>query len=50
MYSGSEFEARLAKSNIKIAAFGKNTIRMVTHLDYTDQMHEMVIKVLQGLN
>jgi threonine aldolase len=50
MYSGSEFEVRLAKSNIKIAAFGKNTIRMVTHLDYTDEMHEMVIKVLNELN
>lgn len=49
-YSGAEFEARLAKNNIKIAAFGKNTIRMVTHLDYTNEMHQNVLKVLNELN
>jgi len=36
--SGAEFEKKLTKKNIKIAAFGKQTIRMVTHLDFTDEM------------
>jgi len=29
---------RLAEKNIKAVAFGKNIIRMVTHLDFTDNM------------
>ncbi len=46
--TGDDFELKLAKHNIKISAFGKNTIRMVTHLDYTNQMHEKVLSVLNN--
>lgn len=48
-YSGSDFEKRLAEKNIKIAAFGKQTIRMVTHLDFTDEMLDETVKVLKSL-
>ncbi|MFN8230134.1 MAG: hypothetical protein U0V03_04345 [Bacteroidia bacterium] len=47
--TGEMFEQKLAKQNIKIAAFGKNTIRMVTHLDYTNQMHDKVLTILNSI-
>ncbi len=49
-YNGEQFEALLSKKNIKTAVFGKNTVRIVTHLDYTDEMHASVLKVLQEFN
>jgi threonine aldolase len=48
-YTGEAFEKKLAENKIKIAAFGKQTIRMVTHLDFTDEMLERTVKVLRGL-
>ena len=44
--SGEEFEKQLLQKQIKISAFGKQTIRMVTHLDFTD---EMLIKTMDAL-
>lgn len=44
--SGEEFEKQLLQKQIKISAFGKQTIRMVTHLDFTD---EMLIKTIDAL-
>lgn len=48
-YTGEAFEKKLAAENIKIAAFGKQTIRFVTHLDFTDDMLERTVNVLKGL-
>ncbi|MCW3077923.1 MAG: Threonine aldolase [Bacteroidetes bacterium] len=48
-YTGAEFEKKLSEKNIKIAAFGKQTIRFVTHLDFTNEMLEQTIKVLKGM-
>ncbi|MBA3663709.1 MAG: threonine aldolase [Bacteroidetes bacterium] len=48
-YTGEAFEKKLAENNIKIAAFGKQTIRMVTHLDFTDEMLAQTVKVLKQL-
>lgn len=48
-YTGETFEKKLAAENIKIAAFGKQTIRFVTHLDFTDDMLERTVNVLKGL-
>lgn len=48
-YTGESFEKKLAAENIKIAAFGKQTIRFVTHLDFTDEMLERTVNVLKGL-
>lgn len=39
----------LNKNGINAAAFGKNTIRFVTHLDITDEMIEKTIEVLEGM-
>jgi len=48
-YTGEVFEQKLKEKNIKIAAFGKQTIRMVTHLDFTGDMLEVAIKELKEL-
>lgn len=45
--SGEAFEKKLAEKNIKISAFGKQTIRFVTHLDYTNDMLETTIAALK---
>jgi threonine aldolase len=47
--SGEQFEKKLAEKNIKISAFGKQTIRFVTHLDFTDDMLKRTIEVLRSL-
>lgn len=49
MVSGEKFEKLLAAENIRISAFGKQTVRMVTHLDFTDEMLEKVLTVLKDL-
>lgn len=45
--SGEGFEKKLLEKGIKISAFGKQTIRFVTHLDFTDSMLERTIKALK---
>lgn len=47
--SGAEFEKKLFDNQIKIAAFGKQTIRFVTHMDFTDEMLERLEKVLRSI-
>nr|WP_321225836.1 GntG family PLP-dependent aldolase [uncultured Psychroserpens sp.] len=44
----SEFINQLANNDIKIIGMGSNKLRMVTHLDYTDEMHERLLDVLNG--
>lgn len=46
---GEDFVQKLAAENIKIVAFGKQTIRIVTHLDFTDEMMEKVVEVLRKI-
>ncbi|MBS1637211.1 MAG: aminotransferase class I/II-fold pyridoxal phosphate-dependent enzyme [Bacteroidetes bacterium] len=46
---GSKFEELLLKENIKISAFGKQTVRFVTHLDFTDDMLTRVADVLKKI-
>lgn len=48
-YTAATFEQALKPYNIKLAAFGKQTIRFVTHLDFTDEMLIEVIGVLNKL-
>ena len=43
------FVRKLAEHNIKANGFGKQTIRFVTHLDFTDDMMEKVEKILKNL-
>ncbi|MDP3556829.1 MAG: GntG family PLP-dependent aldolase [Bacteroidota bacterium] len=47
--TGEAFEKKLLDNNIKIAAFGKHTIRMVTHLDFDDAMLDRTIEVLKSI-
>lgn len=47
--SGEAFERLLAEKNIRISSFGKQTIRMVTHLDFTESMMDRTISVLKGI-
>ena len=48
-YTAVSFEQALKPHNIKLAAFGKQTIRFVTHLDFTDDMLTKVVEVLRTL-
>lgn len=49
MISGDDFEQKLAAQNVKISAFGKQTVRMVTHLDFNDEMLQTTIKALKSV-
>ncbi len=41
------FEEKLKPYNIRVSAFGKQTIRLVTHLDFTDEMLDHTIDVFR---
>lgn len=45
----TDFLNKLTEKGIKIIGMGSNKLRMVTHLDYTDAMHEWVLEVLKTL-
>lgn len=41
--------SRLAEHNLKVSAFGSQLIRIVTHLDFTDEMLSETIKILRNI-
>ncbi|WOD43429.1 threonine aldolase family protein [Hwangdonia lutea] len=43
----TEFVQKLVDKNIKIIGMGGGKLRMVTHLDYTDAMHETLLSILE---
>ncbi|MCM4152224.1 threonine aldolase [Arenibacter sp. N53] len=43
------FLGKLKKMNIQIIGMGQNKLRMVTHMDYTDDMHEYLLNILPKL-
>jgi threonine aldolase len=45
-----QFIQTLLAHDIKVAAFGKQTIRMVTHLDFTEEMLEQTNAILKEIN
>jgi threonine aldolase len=47
--SAEQFIAKAGERKIKVAAFGKQTIRMVTHLDFTEEMLDTLVKELKAL-
>ena len=47
--SESQFLAKLSEKEISIIGMGQGKLRMVTHLDYTDEMHALLLKALQEL-
>ncbi|MDX1470682.1 MAG: GntG family PLP-dependent aldolase [Flavobacteriaceae bacterium] len=40
----------LADKNIKIISMGGGKLRMVTHLDYSDEMHEYLLSILKEMS
>ncbi len=46
--SENEFLDKLEKQKIKIISMGQGKLRMVTHLDYTNEMHEKVLNFLSS--
>lgn len=46
--SEEKFINDLAKKNIRISDMGQGKLRIVTHLDYTEEMHQKFIDVLKG--
>jgi len=49
LLSPEEFTKKLAQKNIHIISMGQGKLRMVTHLDYTDEMHETTKTLLRNL-
>jgi threonine aldolase len=47
--SGLDFEKKLLHEHIRISSFGKQTIRMVTHLNFTEEMLTKTIEVLNKI-
>ncbi|MEM8847707.1 MAG: GntG family PLP-dependent aldolase [Bacteroidota bacterium] len=47
--SEKEFLEKLAEKQISIIGMGQGKLRMVTHLDYTDEMHSILLNVLKEL-
>jgi threonine aldolase len=45
----TQFLNKLNEKGIKIIGMGSNKLRMVTHLDYTDQMHEKLVSTIKAL-
>ncbi|MCA0153207.1 threonine aldolase family protein [Winogradskyella vincentii] len=47
--SEKDFLNTLTEKNIHIIGMGSNKLRMVTHLDYIDEMHDSHLKILKSL-
>jgi threonine aldolase len=47
--SGEEFVQKLAEKNIHIIGMGQGKLRIVTHMDYTEAMHETFLGILRRL-
>lgn len=48
--SAETFLEAMKNESIIGSAFGPNTVRFVTHLDYTDQMHDQVLSTLKRVS
>nr|WP_255444160.1 GntG family PLP-dependent aldolase [Robiginitalea sp. SC105] len=48
--SDSDLVEKLGQQGIRLIGMGQGKLRMVTHLDYTDRMHERVLEILSGIS
>lgn len=48
-WTAESFLAKLAEQDIKAVAFGPQTVRFVTHLDFTEEMVSTVLEVLRDI-
>ena len=44
----TNFIQQMASKNILLTPMGEGKIRIVTHLDYTNEMHEILLKELKN--
>jgi threonine aldolase len=49
-WTAEKLSSELKKSNIILSPFGAKTVRIVTHLDFTDEMLKKTIEALKQLN
>lgn len=49
LLTAEQFVQKLSERDIHIIGMGQGKLRMVTHLDYTDDMHRIMLSVLKGL-
>lgn len=49
MMAGDRFVEKLREKNVHLIGMGQGKLRIVTHLDYTDAMHERLLQILRGL-
>jgi len=47
--TGEFFIEKLRQNNVHIIGMGQGKLRIVTHLDYTDAMHEVFLQILNKL-
>lgn len=47
--SASAFMLKLKEYDVQIIDMGQGKLRMVTHLDYTDAMHERLLEILKNI-
>ena len=45
-----KFNKILQEKNIRISALGHGKLRIVTHLDYTEEMHQKFLSVLNNIS
>ena len=43
------FLNKMSNQNIKLISMGDNKLRLVTHKDYTNQMHEKFLEIISNL-
>jgi len=48
-WTAESFLAKLAEEGIQAVAFGPQTVRFVTHLNFTEEMMDKVLKVLKEI-
>lgn len=48
--SNPQFLAQLEESGVRAVPFGKNDVRFVTHLDFTDEQLDKVVKVFKQMD
>ena len=44
-----DFLNKMSNQNIKLISMGDNKLRLVTHKDYTNQMHEKFLEIISNL-
>ncbi len=49
LLSGDQFVQKLRENDIHIIGMGQGKLRIVTHMDYTDAMHESFLSILKRL-